>query len=108
MYKKKNPVDYANCSIRVPIDIISGSWKVWLILEINKGVSRPSDLYRTIGIAPRRVLTKQLKELEEQGIVAKTVYPVIPLKVEYFLTEAGKALIPILVDLEEWGDKYKS
>ncbi|QIK55301.1 helix-turn-helix transcriptional regulator [Dysgonomonas sp. HDW5B] len=108
MYKRKNPMDYSDCSIRIPVDIISGSWKIWLILEINKGVARPSELYHSIAIAPRRVLTKQLKELELQGVVGKTVYPVLPLRVEYYLTAAGKDLIPILEQLERWGDKHKS
>ncbi len=101
-------MDYSDCSIRIPIDIISGSWKVWLMLEINKGVARPSELYHSIAIAPKRVLTKQLRELEQQGIVGKTVYPVLPLKVEYYLTAAGKDLISILEQLERWGDKYKN
>ncbi|HCO67668.1 MAG TPA: transcriptional regulator [Dysgonomonas sp.] len=108
MYQKKNPMDYTHCPVRIPLDILSGSWKAWLILEISRGVSRPADLYRVIAIAPRRALTKQLTELEKQGIVGKTVYPVIPMKVEYHLTEAGKELLPILDQLEKWGNKYRS
>lgn len=107
MYQKKNPMDYANCPVRIPLDILAGSWKAWLIIEINKGVSRPSELYRSIGIAPKRALTKQLTELEKQGIVGKNIYPVIPMKVEYYLTQAGKDLLPILEQLEKWGTKYK-
>lgn len=107
MYKRKNPMDYTECSVRIPIDILAGSWKAWLILEINKGIARPSDLQRSIAIATKRVLSKQLKELEEQGIIGKTVYPVLPLKVEYYLTDAGKDLIPILEQLEKWGDRHK-
>jgi len=107
MYQKKNPMNYTNCSVRIPLDILSGSWKAWLICEINKGVIRPSDLYRSIAVAPKRALTKQLKELELQGIVGKTIYPVLPMKVEYYLTGAGKDLLPILDQLEKWGDKYK-
>ena len=107
MYQKKKPMDYTDCSVRIPLDILAGSWKAWLIIEISKGVSRPSDLYRSIAIAPKRALTKQLKELEQQGIVEKTIYPVIPMKVEYNLTEAGRDLLPILEQLEKWGDKYK-
>ena len=107
MYERKNPMDYTDCSVRIPIDILAGSWKAWLISEINKGISRPSELQRSIKIASKRVLSKQLKELEEQGIVWKKIYPVVPLKVEYYLTEAGKGLLPILEQLESWGDKYK-
>ncbi len=107
MYQKKNPMDYTDCSVRIPLDILLGSWKAWLIQEINKGIVRPSDLHRAIAIAPKRALTKQLTELEQQGIVEKTIYPVIPMKVEYNLTQAGKDLLPILEQLEKWGGKYK-
>ncbi|WP_321479422.1 helix-turn-helix domain-containing protein [uncultured Bacteroides sp.] len=108
MYVKKKPLDYSDCSVRLAIDILSTSWNAWLILEINKGVVRPCDLQRSISIAPKRVLTKQLGELEKMGVLQKKVYPVLPLKVEYSLTEAGRALIPIINQLEQWGDKYKT
>lgn len=108
MYVKKNPMDYSDCSVRIAIDLLSTSWNAWLILEINKGVVRPCDLQRSISVAPKRVLTKQLGELEKKGILQKKVYPVLPLKVEYYLTEAGKELIPIIDMLSQWGDKYKA
>jgi len=107
MYIKKDPKEYSDCSVRIAIDVLSTSWNTWLITEINKGVIRPCDLHRTIHIAPKRVLTKQLGELEKMGIVGKRVYPVLPLKVEYFLTDAGKELIPIIDELTKWGDKHK-
>lgn len=107
MYVKKSPMDYSNCSVRIAIDILSTSWNTWLILEINKGYLRPCDLHRSIKIAPKRVLTKQLGELEKMGILQKKVYPTLPLKVEYSLTEAGNELIPIIDRLRLWGDKYQ-
>lgn len=107
MYVKKTPMDYSDCSIRIAIDILSVSWNAWLIEEISNGVVRPCDLHRVINVAPKRVLTKQLGELERMGILEKKVYPVLPLKVEYYLTDAGKELIPILDKLKEWGDKHK-
>ena len=107
MYVKKNPMDYAGCPVRIAIDILASSWNAWLLLEINKGVVRPCDLQRNISVAPRRVLTKQLGELEKMGILEKKVYPGLPLKVEYYLTEAGEGLIQILDQLEAWGGKYQ-
>jgi len=107
MYIKKNPMDYSDCSVRIAIDILSSSWNAWLILEISKGIVRPCDLQRSISVAPKRVLTKQLGELERMGILEKKVYPVLPLKVEYSLTEAGHELIPIIDQLWQWGDKHK-
>lgn len=103
MYVKKNPMDYSDCPVRIAIDILSSSWNAWLILEISKGVVRPCDLQRSL----KRVLTKQLGELEKMGILEKKVYPVLPLKVEYSLTEAGKGLIPIIDQMWQWGDHYK-
>lgn len=108
MYVKKKMIDYSDCPVRIAIDILSTSWNAWLILEIHKGVVRPCDLQRSISVAPKRVLTKQLGELERMGILQKVVYPVLPLKVEYSLTEAGKELIPIIDKLWQWGDKYKT
>jgi DNA-binding HxlR family transcriptional regulator len=100
-------VDYSDCPIRFSIDILSSRWNVWLIQEISKGVVRPCDLQRTIHIAPKRVLTKSLSDLEKKGILKRKIYPVLPPKVEYYLTDAGKALIPIISQLWAWGDKYK-
>jgi DNA-binding HxlR family transcriptional regulator len=107
MYVRKNPMDYSNCPVRIAIDILSSSWNAWLILEIAKGVARPCDLHRSISIAPKRVLTKKLGELEKMGVLAKKIYPVLPMKVEYHLTDAGKELLPIIDQLWKWGDKYK-
>lgn len=101
-------MDYADCPVRIAIDILSSSWNAWLILEIHKGIVRPCDLQRSISIAPKRVLTKQLGELEKIGILEKKIYPVLPLKVEYYLTDQGKELIPIIEKLREWGDKHKN
>ena len=108
MYVKRSSKDYYNCSVRIPIDILSTSWNAWLILEINKGIMRPCDLQRSIKVASRRMLTKQLGELVEMGILQKKVYPAFPLKTEYSLTESGKELVPIINKLEMWGDKYKT
>lgn len=80
MYIKKNPMDYSDCSVRIAIDILSSSWNAWLISEIDKGVVRPCDLQRSISVAPKRVLTKQLGELEKMGILKKKIYPVLPMK----------------------------
>lgn len=108
MYVKKNPMDYSNCSIRIAIDVLTKSWNAQSILEINRGVARPCDLERITGVAPKRVLTKQLGELEKMGILEKKIYPILPLKVEYSLTAIGKELISIIEQMEKWGDKHKA
>lgn len=108
MYVKKKPMEYLDCPVRIAIDILSSSWNAWLISEINNGIVRPCDLQQSISIAPKRVLTKQLGELEKKGILKKKVYPVLPLKVEYSLTKLGRGLIPILNQMKQWGDEYIS
>ncbi|SHM53820.1 winged helix-turn-helix transcriptional regulator [Chryseobacterium polytrichastri] len=72
---------------------------------INEGHQRPSELQRKIPDASRRVLNMQLKELEDHELVTKKIYPVVPPKVEYSLTEFGNTLIPVISVLGEWGDK---
>ncbi len=75
-----------------------------LLWFINEGYKRPSELQRKIPDASRRVLTIQLKELEEHELVTRKIYPVVPPKVEYSLTEFGESLIPVIDVLGRWGD----
>jgi DNA-binding HxlR family transcriptional regulator len=78
-----------------------------LLYFINEGHKRPSELQRKIPMASRRVLNLQLKELEQHELIAKKIYPQIPPKVEYRLTEFGKNLIPLISTLGKWGDKHE-
>ncbi|WP_212005278.1 helix-turn-helix domain-containing protein [Chitinophaga sp. HK235] len=103
MYEKKIPKDLS-CGIGATLEIIGGKWKPCLINSIHKGIHRPSELARHNPNASRRVLSLQLKELEEHGIVKKVIYPELPPKVEYFLTELGESLLPIVDLMEKWGD----
>lgn len=106
MYNRKIPRKY-NCALEVTMDVIGGKWKPYILCYLREGVQRPSDLQRKIPDASRRVLNQQLNELEAKGIIAKKVYPVLPLKVEYFLTEFGEALSPVIDALENWGKTYR-
>lgn len=72
---------------------------------INEGYKRPSELQRKIPEASRRVLTIQLKELESHELISKVIYPIVPPKVEYSLTDFGKTLIPVISALGQWGDQ---
>lgn len=78
-----------------------------LLWFINEGHTRPSQLQRKIPDASRRVLNIQLKELEEHELIARKIYPVVPPKVEYSLTEFGKSLIPVIATLGQWGDEHE-
>ena len=89
------------------LDIMGGKWKPIILYYINhNGVARHSDLKRFIPSINERMLTRQLRELENDMLITRKVYPVVPPKVEYSLTESGKSLIPILTSLIEWGKNY--
>lgn len=105
MYEKKIPIDFS-CGISVTLEIIGGKWKPCLIDAINNGIRRPSELLQRNPGAGKRVLHLQLKELEEHGVIRKIIYPVLPPKVEYYLTALGESLLPLIGAMEEWGAAY--
>ncbi|WP_273209001.1 winged helix-turn-helix transcriptional regulator [Runella zeae] len=104
MYERKI-IPNLNCGLDLIGEVLYGKWKIRLLWFINEGYLRPSELQRKIPDATRRVLNIQLKELEEHDLISKKIYPVVPPKVEYSLTELGKTLIPIISALGDWGDK---
>lgn len=104
MYERKTPLNL-NCGLDLIGEVLYGKWKISLLWFINNGHKRPSELQRKIPDASRRVLNIQLKELEEHELITKKIYPVVPPKVEYSLTEFGKTLIPVISALGQWGDK---
>lgn len=104
MYERKN-LPNLNCGLDLIGEVLYGKWKIRLLWFIHEGHQRPSELQRKIPDAARRVLNIQLKELEEHELVTRKIYPVVPPKVEYSLTEFGKTLIPVIAALGSWGDK---
>lgn len=103
MYERKI-LPHLNCGLDLIGEVLYGKWKIRLLWFINEGHKRPSELQRKIPDASRRVLNIQLKELEEHELITKIIYPVVPPKVEYILTEFGKTLIPVISALGHWGD----
>ncbi|UKT65024.1 winged helix-turn-helix transcriptional regulator [Pedobacter mucosus] len=95
-----------DCGMGMIMDIIGGKWKPCLLYNIWQGHRRPSELQRLNHRASRRVLNQQLSELEEHGIITKTIYPVLPPKVEYFLTALGISLLPVIQLMDKWGSQY--
>ncbi|WP_449401609.1 winged helix-turn-helix transcriptional regulator [Chryseobacterium wanjuense] len=106
MYERKIPPNL-NCGLDLIGEVLYGKWKIRLLWFINEGFLRPSELQRKIPDASRRVLNMQLKELEDHELVTKEIYPVVPPKVEYSLTEFGKTLIPVISALGQWGDEHE-
>ena len=102
MYSRKIPEDL-DCGIVVTMKIIGGKWKVCILDGINKGIKRPSELHRAIQDASPRVINMQLHELVQGGIITKKIYPGLPLKVEYSLTELGLSLLPVIEIIDKWG-----
>lgn len=95
------------CPMALGINILSGKWKLQILWLINtKGSVRFNELQRSLGHITTKTLTDQLKELEEQQIIKRFVYPEVPPKVEYSLTEIGETIKPVLKALCNWGTQY--
>lgn len=97
-----------NCFFQLATDIIGGKWKGMVLWALKNGVLRNGELKKAIPAISQKMLTQQLRELEEIGVVQRVVYPVIPPKVEYNLSPIGIKLLPILEDLHDWGKEYAS
>lgn len=94
------------CPVEAALEVIGGKWKGVILYHLTLGTKRFSELQREIGTVTQRMLTKQLRELEGTGLVHREVFPVVPPKVEYSLTEKGQTLIPILTALKGWGEAH--
>lgn len=94
------------CPMEVTMEIIGGKYKGVIIGHLIDKVLRYSELQRLIPNATPKMLIQQLKELESDGIIKRKLYPVVPPKTEYSLTERGKALIPAIIELNKWGIKF--
>ena len=98
--------DY-HCPVEATLDVIGGKWKVVILFHLtHEGTHRFAELRRKIPGVSERMLTQQLRELEEDGIVHREVYPEVPPKVEYSLTDYGKTLRPITEVMCEWGQRH--
>ncbi|UXH43577.1 helix-turn-helix transcriptional regulator [Rossellomorea vietnamensis] len=102
--KQLNP-EY-QCAIDLVINVIGGKWKVLILWNLNEGVKRFNELKRSLPNITQKMLTQQLRELEEHGLVERTVYQEVPPKVEYSTTEMGKKLQATLFEMCKWGDEY--
>ena len=104
---KKKQINTETCKIVVVLDMIMGKWKPLIIqFLLHKGTLRFSEIRRYIPDVTQRMLTLHLRDLEEQDIVKRVVYPQVPPKVEYSLTEYGKSLEPVLFAMQQWGQAH--
>ncbi|MCE1254280.1 MAG: helix-turn-helix transcriptional regulator [Anaerolineae bacterium] len=95
-----------NCPVEATLDIIGGKWKGVIVYHLLEGPRRYGELQRLVPTVTRRMLTLNLRELEDNGIVHREVFQQVPPKVEYSLTEYGHTLKPIILALRSWGIKY--
>ncbi|GAB6089383.1 winged helix-turn-helix transcriptional regulator [Spirochaeta dissipatitropha] len=97
----------AQCQIHDALSVLSGKWNLVILLQLlSEPILRFSELKRRIPGITQKMLTSQLRELEAEGIVSRKVYPQVPPKVEYSITEYGETLRPILNAMHEWGQKH--
>lgn len=107
MYNKKIPID-TSCGFRVALEVIGGKWKPYIIYELLDGPRRPGQLMRAMPPdASERVLSQQLKELVEYGVVERRVVDPVCKHTEYSLTDLGRSLIPIIQQLRDWGEGFR-
>ena len=95
-----------NCPVEAAMDVIGGKYKALIVYELINGTRRYNEIQKAVPQATPRMLSKQLKELEEDEIINRTLYPVVPPKTEYSLTEFGQSLVPIVQALCDWGEHY--
>ncbi len=95
-----------HCPVELVIELISGKWKLLILRELMSGTKRFSQLQRSIPGITQKMLTKQLRELEKAGLVKRKVYPEVPPRVEYSLTELGRSLEDIFNAMHRWGKRY--
>lgn len=106
MTRRKNDHDYG-CPIEVALDVIGGKWKGMVLHRLLDGTARFNEMRRLMPRVTQRMLTLQLRELERDGVIRRTVYPTVPPRVEYDLTEFGASLKPILDMMSDWGTQYR-
>lgn len=94
------------CPVEAALDVIGGKWKPLILWALGDKVMRFSELQKGLPGVNAKMLTKQLRELEEDRVISRTVYPEVPPRVDYAITDYGKTLIPILEALSAWGTHY--
>ena len=96
------------CPVETTLMLIGDKWKVLILRDLMPGTKRFGELKKSVGNVSQKVLTAQLRTMEESGLVNRKVYAEVPPRVEYSLTELGKSLKPILDSMRAWGEAYKA
>ena len=96
------------CPVETTLTLIGDKWKVLILRDLLTGTKRFGELKKSVGNVSQKVLTAQLRDMEEKGLITRTVYAEVPPRVEYSLTELGQSLKPILDAMQAWGTEYKA
>ena len=96
------------CPVETTLMLIGDKWKVLILRDLLPGTKRFGELKKSIGNVSQKVLTAQLRDMERNGLVTRKVYPEVPPRVEYSLTELGRSLKPILDAMWDWGEEFKA
>lgn len=108
MSEVKSVKDLPACPVETTLMLIGDKWKVLILRDLLTGTKRFGELKKSIGGISQKVLTAQLRDMEESGLVNRKVYAEVPPRVEYSLTELGQSLKPILDSMWNWGEGYKA
>ncbi len=95
------------CPVEVAVSVLGGTWKLTVVKHLAESERRFGELCRLVPLANRKTLTRQLRELEEDGVVSRTVHAEVPPKVVYALTELGHSLAPVVAAMDAWGAHFE-
>jgi DNA-binding HxlR family transcriptional regulator len=95
------------CEVATTLEVVGGRWKAVILFHLMSGTKRFGELRRKLPGATQRMATLQLRELERDGVVSRVVYPQVPPKVEYSLTDFGRSLVPVLIAMRDWGRSHR-
>ena len=107
MGRRRGDDSRTGCAVEASLAVIGGRWKGVILHWLQDGTHRFGELRRRMPSCTPRMLTLNLRELEDDGLVRRTVYAEVPPRVEYDLTAFGRSLGPVLMGLKEWGERYK-
>ncbi len=108
MTEQKDLKELPACPVETTLMLIGNKWKVLILRDLLTGKKRFGELKRSVGNVSQKVLTAQLRAMEENGLLTRKVYAEVPPRVEYSLTELGQSLKPILDAMHNWGEMYKT
>ena len=104
--KRRNFAHRPGCAVEATLDLIDGKWKGVILFHLQAGTQRFGELRRRMPGITQRMLTKQLRELEEAGLISRKVFAVVPPRVDYALTPLGLSMQPVIAALKAWGEAH--